>query len=322
MIDYTLGIPGSGKTYRAMYMLWYTFKPDEKQKKFFDNDRFYTNINEFKFELFGGLGKKFDFDLFYSHISLLYIDAQNGATDSELILKSKEFELDNALFVIDECHNFLDKDDKILVWWLTYHRHLHQNILLITQNLSLVKSKYKVLTENFFMAVPSSRRFNFSAIFGTPKLQYKHYATSKMQKSDYAGTIDLPFYDEIYNAYHSGANTQSKNLVKKYLIFALLGLLFLVFIFILVRSYWAKKYEKTDDNTTVSSAPVAPAGGVIPLSSNSSTPPTDKKIVFCDLEQCSDPSITPHDFYRYRIVSSIPVASLPTVQQYVLEVQK
>ena len=74
--------------------------------------------------------------------------------------RAKKLNLYKALFVIDEAHNFFQTKDDVLVWWLTYHRHLYQDIFLITQNLALIDRKYKPLAEYFYKAVPSSLRLN------------------------------------------------------------------------------------------------------------------------------------------------------------------
>lgn len=56
--------------------------------------------------------------------------------------------LNHCLIVVDEAHNFFNKkNDEILTWWLTYHGHLYQDIILITQDLSLIDTGYKAVAE-------------------------------------------------------------------------------------------------------------------------------------------------------------------------------
>jgi zona occludens toxin len=313
MIEYILGVPGSGKTYRAVHLLYHTFKVDGK-KRHFTNTHFFTNINEFRFDLFPDKGFRFDFDTIYTYISNLYVLSQSGSSDSDLLALARQNRLDNALFIIDECHNIFDKEDAVLIWWLTYHRHLHQNILLLTQNLSLVKAKYKSLTENFYSAVPSSRRFSFFK----SKFQYKHYATSRLSKTDYAGTISLDFKQEIYDLYHSGANTQSKNIVMKYVIVASVFFVILILLIIGVRSYWSSKYS-TDDVKSDETKKSSPAG--VSSLSPASLPSQNYLTVYCDDHSCSNGM--PLSFVlSQKIISSSPVLGLVRVQEYNIEVNK
>ena len=159
MIEFVIGVPGSGKTYKAMYSLYNNFGKNDKikDKKFLFNDVDFalTNINEIKKEHFDNV-YDLDFDLFYNSIEILHNMYIKKSNDTVLKSKAKELNVYGCLIILDECHNYLDKQDKVLVWWLSYHRHLHQQIYLITQNLALVNSKYKAFSEFFYKAYPSS----------------------------------------------------------------------------------------------------------------------------------------------------------------------
>ena len=237
MITYLIGNPGSGKTYYAVYMIYQTFlfepkktfltkfvKPKEKPNYSFC----YTNINEFKFELCDKF-KKFDFDEFYLGLRNLYALYKTGATDNEVNEKAKELNLYGCVFVLDECHNyFKDKKDEILVWWLTYHRHLYQDIYLITQDLTLVNNEYKRIAEKFYRAVDSSRRL-FSK-----KFRYEVYASFRLYKKDQLEIINIPFLQEVFNLYHSGQSSNKKSFVRFYFLLAIVIFILLIFYFYFV----------------------------------------------------------------------------------------
>ena len=237
MITYLVGNPGSGKTYYAVFMIYQLFlyepkktfltkfvKPKEKPNYSYC----YTNINEFKFELSDKF-KKFDFDDFYLGLRNLYALYKTGATDNEVNEKAKELNLFGCVFVLDECHNFFkDKKDEILVWWLTYHRHLYQDIYLITQDLTLVNNEYKRIAEKFYRAVDSSRRL-FSK-----KFRYEVYASFRLYKKDQLEIINIPFLEEVFNLYHSGQSSNKKSFVRFYFFLAIIIFISLIFYFYFV----------------------------------------------------------------------------------------
>jgi zona occludens toxin len=252
MIEYTVGVPGSGKTYRVQYILYSNFGLDKNliDSKFIHNDiNFaYTNINEIKIEEFeNGSIKKLDWDLFKESLEILFAMYKDKVTDSELIEKAKELSLFECLIIIDECHNYLDIQDKILVWWLSYHRHLHQQIYLITQNLALVNSKYKTFSEFFYVAKPSSLKMFKN------KMVYSQFTNSRLSQVSKSGVIKIPFIKKIFDSYHSGANQQSENLLKK---FAFIGLGFFVLLIVMIlgiQAYLSKDIEIPKENKIIDS---------------------------------------------------------------------
>lgn len=253
MLELVTGVPGSGKTYKAVNTLFSIFK-DEKSTRFKENTHFYTNINEFRFDLFpDGVGYQLNFDDFYSKLTILHLSAVDlKFTDTQLKEQAKELGLLGCLVVIDEAQNFFDRDDKTLVWWISYHRHLSQNIILLTQSLDLLNSKYKRFSEGFLCAVPSSLRL-FGSVF-----RYKRYIKSTMYPRDLVGTEKIKFNQQVYELYHSGANTQSSKVIWKFLgiaIFAALGFALAIY---LVKLKWSpKEPEKNETVKQTSSAPAS-----------------------------------------------------------------
>lgn len=250
-LTYIVGNPGSGKTYFAVNKLYESFifekepslfdKIGDKKEKSKNYEFAYTNINEFDFTKSDKI-KKLEVDIFKYHLAELYGLYQSKATDKELIKKAKELKLCNVLIVIDECHStiFNKKGDKILIWWLTYHRHLYQDIYLITQNLSLVASEYKKIAEFFYKAVDGSKRL-FSK-----KFRYVLFNSPTMyQKRDIVpgGGISLNFNSEVFKLYHSGNSTNHKSYLKIYFLISLILIIFTSFLVSKFKSYFSNDNE-------------------------------------------------------------------------------
>lgn len=244
MITYLVGNPGSGKTYYAVFKIYqlFLFRPQdsflskfikpEKQKEY---THCYTNINEFKFDLCYKF-IKFDFDKFYADMSILHALYVSKVTDAELNERAKELNLSGVLIILDEAHNFLKaKEDPVLVWWLTYHRHLYQDIYLITQDLSLISNEYKRIAEHFLKAVDSAKR-----LFKN-KFRYILYGSYKMYQKDAMQKFHIPYLQEVFDLYHSGQSTSQKSFVRKFFYIALF-----VFILLCVYFYFFLKSLSSD----------------------------------------------------------------------------
>lgn len=274
MITYIVGNPGSGKSYFAVYKLWYMFIYKPKPAKGFLGKIFkpklpenkylyaYTNINEFKFELDERL-LKFDYDEVYANLSKLYNAYKvEKKTDKELIELAKEMRLYKVLFVVDEIHNYFKaKEDSVLVWWVTYHRHLYQDLYFITQDLSLVNNEYKRVAEKFYRAIDSSKRL-FSKRF-----KYAYFTSYKMYQSDRVNNfnINLPFNQEVFNLYHSGQDSKSKSVVKFFMVAGLIITLITILSFIYVLN---TTFAAPDEYATTPSENLTPKISSVPATSS------------------------------------------------------
>lgn len=248
MVQFVTGVPGSGKTYYGIFIIFINFAMDllnnkkfKKLKSFAISKTKYktclTNLNELKFDNFQNV-KPLNFNDFRVQLSKLYNLYKLNYTDSQLEDVMKDEDFFYTLIVIDECHNVLNKDDEVLVWWLSYHRHFHQDIILITQDIPLVNSKYKAFTEFYYKAIPSSRK-----LFNT-EMVYHQYTGHQMYKTQKATTKKLPIVKEVFSLYGSGENNSQKSLVKHYLILA-----FSIFIFLLIGLYFVlSNMGSSDDN--------------------------------------------------------------------------
>jgi len=248
MIVYFLGIPGSGKTYYGVNVIYDNFVLDIPKKSKLslkkDYENCYTNINEFKFNLTKNVFP-LDFDDFYSKLEILYNMYKKKCTDNELIEKARELNIYKTLFVIDECHNFFDVADKVKIWWLTYHRHLYHDVYLITQNLSLVNSKYKPLAEAFYKAKSSSLTLN------KKYFNYMYFTESRMTKASYVNTLKVLKRKEVFKLYKSGDKVESKNVILRFIKISII--LFIILICIALYFYFqkTKQIDNAKKNITI-----------------------------------------------------------------------
>jgi zona occludens toxin len=169
--------------------------------------------------------------------------------------RADELKLSNSLFIIDEAHNFFDSANDTLIWWLSYHRHFHQDIMLITQSMQLIYRKYLRFSEFFYRAVPSSLRIR-GGVF-----TYDQFIKWQLFKNSKVDSIKVKFNPDVYALYGSGANTQSKKVIYKF-IFIGAGLFLLAALgFGLFKSTLAGSDDnataKTSNSATLKSAPAA-----------------------------------------------------------------
>ena len=245
MIEFIVGVPGSGKSSYAISRLAKTFIKDEELKKKLSNnllipdvEKAYTNINELKTDAFDNVSF-FQMDWLLEHLTVLENHYRKDKwDDKQLIELAKEQEIFNAVFIVDECHNYFDVQNKVLVWWLSYHRHINQHIILLTQNISLVHSKYKSFPELFLKAIPATLKIFDSSIV------LKKYTSSRLSKTTQAGQLKIKKYDEIFALYGSGANHKSKSVILPYLIFSFSMMVIIFFYF---------KFFKTSSVTVLES---------------------------------------------------------------------
>lgn len=257
-ISYYTGIPRSGKSYKAVSLIYNLFV--EKESTFIDSylkalkikkDKkedylyCYTNINQFNFDISEKL-LKFDFDSLLLDLTILHSLYMDKEPDSVLIEKAKELKLYKVLFVIDEAHNYLkSKENPVLVWWFTYHGHLYQDIILITQDLKLVNDEYKRVAEFFYKAVPQRLRFSKNTF------KYRQYSSWQMYQKDYISTESIKARQEVFSLYVSGATVHTRPIIYKYLtMFFILILILLYFFNDFINSFETQKKEENTPQQT------------------------------------------------------------------------
>jgi len=206
------GIMGSGKSYYAVDFIF---------KKKNDYYKIYTNIDGFKYS---ENIEPFKFSWFIdilTELKLIYDDENSSDEDLWEYLYSIGFlnsnqkeDIKPVLFVIDEAHNFFDKKNDLLTWFITYHRHYFIDAILITQTYSLIHSSYHKLFENIIHAIPASRRLLNS--------NFKYQKHIKLPISDgkygtYSGDIYLKKNPKVFAMYQSGDRVRTKSYLHKYI---------------------------------------------------------------------------------------------------------
>ncbi|MFA6197317.1 MAG: zonular occludens toxin domain-containing protein [Sulfurimonas sp.] len=230
------------------FMQWYRyyFAP-LSPKKYYETT--YTNINQFNFE-FSPRIKKLNFHKLRADLSLLHkYSTVDLMEDKDLIIEAEKLGLYNCLIVIDEAsHYFVKPVDKVLVWWLTYHAHLYQDIHIITQHMDNVPNEYLLNGEFFYMVYPPSK-----AIFKN-KFSLGLYSCIKFYKNCKVSDLTIPFLPEVAQLYVAGKPAERKLVLKKFI--PIFFFLFLVFAWS-IYNFFSTNDEIInsfkDENTTIDS---------------------------------------------------------------------
>ncbi len=202
------GLQGSGKSYYAVA------KIKEKKSEYFkvltniDSFKFFDNVELLKFnellDVLGDCQAKYDNEEDDSVLKAILIDKGYISKDKPLLL------------VIDEAHNFFDKKNDLLTWFITYHRHLYIDVYLITQTYSLIHYSYHKLIQEYIHALPQDRQ-----IFGGKFKYQKHIAVPYNKQFTQAGNEYLKLDKSIFNMYQSGDKVRSKSVIRKYLYYVI-----------------------------------------------------------------------------------------------------
>lgn len=244
MLECDFGVPGSGKSYKAVYTIYETFLND-KSDRYGKKDLFYTNIHEFKFDRFPNKGFPFVPNTLISQLSQLRLLDIQGKSKDEIIELARSMNLFNCLIVWDESQTFFSKKNDVLLWWVEFHRHLHHDIILIAQVPRRILSEYKENGDLFFKAVPPSLRT-------TNSLKYKRYGTFNMYKGEVIDTISLKPDPNIFALYKSGANEKPKKVIYKFVFLALFFAFVVFSIFAYVTSSMGSDSNSTSSDSSSS----------------------------------------------------------------------
>jgi hypothetical protein len=212
MITYLFGVPGAGKSYRAMlYALDYigrdwTVLSNIEIKAQLDG---YEYVNT---QLYIELFAKIESVLTSTKTIDEYVD------DLQRIISR------NTLMIIDEAHffGFADRKKEWLRLFLSIHRHLHIDLLIVTQTYKNIQTSHLDLGEVFIRSIPPSQRLLPN------RLEYHHYS-----QFDAYRRLDKMFVTkkevfrpdpEILALYESGANNQGTGGLRKKLYLLIAGI--------------------------------------------------------------------------------------------------
>ncbi len=255
MLTLLTGTPGSGKTLLAIDKI---IKINSNEAKEFEHiTHIYNNIAGFKFERYVDSkikNEKLEFNKLYVHLSMLYKMflqyESNDKLDDILQNYCKEVNILNAYFIIDEAHNYFDNQDKVKNWWFTYHRHLNHEILLITQNKSLINTQYRNIPELFIKAQPRSKAISKNT------LRYFNYTDYRMTQK--FSTTEIKVNDTYFDLYTSGNVSKQKLVGQKLIIGFVIFLIAFILIFIyFIYKFWfaVPKYQQKQENTPPQNQP-------------------------------------------------------------------
>jgi zona occludens toxin len=144
-------------------------------------------------------------------------------------------DIEGSLIVWDECQNHLQGDgvppkaNPIWIRFFSYHRHFNIDIVLVTQDITLIHRRYKPFIFKFYFGQNPAKRFL------TTTLKFKVYTDSREFEKFYIETQNIPMKKEIHNFYDSGEYSPSKSvLLKKVappILLLVAGLIFFYFFF-------------------------------------------------------------------------------------------
>lgn len=209
------GLPGSGKSYKAVHYIWKKHK--EYEKIFCDIDGFkeFENARFQKFSEFRKIIEECYKDNvtedkdFFSSIDIL----KNFG-----ILSPNASKENRTLIIVDEAQNHFGTSAKIspsLVWLVTQHRHLYIELILLTQKYTLLRREYHLVNE-FFEGVPPIKRISKKTF------TYHSYASLPPSEKNYIGKTSIPVEQEVFNLYVSGDKVVNENPFTRFIWFFVL----------------------------------------------------------------------------------------------------
>lgn len=165
MITLFTGLPGSGKSYKMVAELW------KNKNKYF----IIHNVVGFKTETLKEFGFNWVDYCTKNNISVEEFFSKDYQV--ELAKKVKEKYNRPMLIIIDEAHEWFDRNVKALKMWLSYHRHINQQIYLVAHATRNIPQTYRTFVEVEYRAKSSSfiflpRYFFYNRIIGGQRAGY------------------------------------------------------------------------------------------------------------------------------------------------------
>lgn len=204
MFVFYTGKPGTGKSYKVVFDL------------FRIQGQYYVihNIDGLKHEafkqpyLFKDWRTYISEEVAFSEFEIFTEQFQQKLTD-EVWAK---FQLP-VLVVIDEAHRWFDKSKKDLKAWLSFHRHLGQDIWMVTQKQTMIHNDFRGLAE-------LEKRAKNTFFFNLPYL----FVYQKRSGTDSCGYETARKKKKIFQAYKSFEISSSKSKKSSLFVPVLIGL--------------------------------------------------------------------------------------------------
>jgi len=237
------GLQGSGKSYKAMYDMY------TQQNKYY---KIFTNLDGLKKtpKILPLNFKKFTDDILAECYNIIVTQSKEYEDVIEYLQRiymlpddvSKE---NRIMLVIDEAQNYFNKKNPVLAWFITQHRHLYMELVLITQKYTLLHSDYH-LFNIAYNAFPPVKQFSKNSI------AYNEYAGLPMNTDNFVRKFSLKKEKKIFDMYVSGDKVESPNILKRFIwmLFIAIGVI------VAVIYYFANIYGHPNSSITKPKASV------------------------------------------------------------------
>ena len=234
MITLFDGKPGAGKSYRAVYHIWHN-----KDKY----SAIYTNIDGFKYQ--DNIKKYTDswFLDILENAKIIYDDESKNDSDIHAYLYEIGFlnapdeeHIKPVLIVIDEAEQQFGDKNALWQWFLTYHRHLFIDAILIAVDANLIYYLFRPLIQEIYHAMPESSmlfKLPFTTRFKKDKFKYQQHQKLPIRDGKFGTFIGNTFLskdEEIFSLYKSGDHVRAKSIFSRFYWIIAIALLLLGFL--------------------------------------------------------------------------------------------
>lgn len=258
------GVPGGGKSYFAAEKLLEVYK--KKNRQIYTNVNLKISYNDYikplsipdlyefatkelaLFHQFEKLSEEYKETIENETIDITLkdesINEDKKATDNEFakyygnydkyLKDSGLLEYFGGCFIVwDECQNDLQaepgKIDAVWLRFFSYHRHFNIDMILLTQDASLIPKRYRAFVSRYYFAQNPAKRLISTT------LRFKVYTDLRQFEKYFVEAFSIKMNDEVHAFYDSGEkNLENSVFLKKILpafaIFIALGL-FYYFVF-------------------------------------------------------------------------------------------
>jgi hypothetical protein len=234
MVTILTGVPGSGKTHEAVRRILY----------YKDKSTLITNIplNDSPllshFDIINFQVSEFDYDC------KLVDEAIQGLLDDVELNNKVNYK--DALFVLDEAQSVFYSSERSRLMWVSYHRHLDLDVLLLTQSVSNFSRKFLGNFENFEKVFPSSQAVSFSKNI----YEVRQYSKSSMRPNYMLSSFKEKYRDDVFELYSTakGSHTNRFYLLSKFKYLFLLAFFLIFSAVLLISTSDILTSEDTEDN--------------------------------------------------------------------------